>query len=127
MLKGSFDGRTVAFDGTESAEDRLDRLLGVAKQLEHPGIDDAGIETMKDYIRSGRFDCAHYITIWSDRLEDMGVQFDRLYPLPSEPGAEPEPESEPEPEPESASESESESESGTEKSPRLYLRPCRSC
>ena len=36
MLKGSFDGRTVAFDGTESAEDRLDLLLGVAKDMRKP-------------------------------------------------------------------------------------------
>lgn len=113
MLKGSFDGRTIAFDGTETANERLDRLLGVAKQLEHPGIDDAGIETMKDYVQSGRFDHAHYIKIWSDRLGEMGVEFDGLYPLPnpetepeSEPGSEPEPEPEqqpgvePEPEPE---------------------------
>eukprot|EP01043_Picozoa_sp_COSAG02_P055647 COSAG02_NODE_6485_length_3543_cov_2.301394_1_plen_434_part_00 len=113
MLQGSFDGRTIAFDGTESAQARLDRLLGVAKQLEHPGIDDAGIETMKDYVRSGRFDNAHYIKIWSDRLEEMGVQFDGLYPLPEselelEPEAEQqpgaasttEPQLEPEPEPE---------------------------
>ena len=101
LLKGSFDGRTVAFEGTESAQERLDRLLGVAKELEHPGIDDAGIETMKDYVRAGRFDNAHYIKIWSERLEEMGVQFEGLYPLPEpEPEPEQEPESEPTPEPE---------------------------
>jgi hypothetical protein len=101
LLKGSFDGRTVAFEGTESAQERLDRLLGVAKELEHPGIDDAGIETMKDYVRAGRFDNAHYIKIWSERLEEMGVQFEGLYPLPEpEPEPEQEPESEPAPEPE---------------------------
>ena len=112
MLKGSFDGRTIAFDGSETAAERLDRLLGVATQLEHPGIDRDGIATMKDYIRSGRFDEAHYINIWAGRLEEMGCLIEKLYPLPA-------PEPEPEPEPES----EAEAEAGPEPEPEPEQQP----
>jgi hypothetical protein len=49
------------------------RLLAKALELEHPGIDPEGIETMKGFIAAGRFPHSHYIKMWSKRLEEMGV------------------------------------------------------
>jgi hypothetical protein len=59
LIKGVFDGRTIVFDGSESAADRLERLFSVAMELNHPGIDPAGIESMKGYVKSGRFTNEH--------------------------------------------------------------------
>ena len=64
----------IEFNGAESDEEKLDRLLELATELEHPGIDPQGIATMKEFIESGKFDHNHYIRMWSKRLEDMGVQ-----------------------------------------------------
>ena len=72
------DGRTIVFDGSETGEQKLDRLFSVAMELNHPGIDAAGVDTMKSYVKGGRFDHEHYIKIWSERLIDMGVEFEGL-------------------------------------------------
>ena len=78
VMVGSFDGRTIVFDGSETGEQKLDRLFSVAMELNHPGIDAAGVDTMKSYVKGGRFDHEHYIKIWSERLIDMGVEFEGL-------------------------------------------------
>ena len=65
---------TIKFNDNDSESDRLDRLLAKATELEHPGIDPEGIETMRGFIESGRFPHSHYIKMWTKRLEDMGVK-----------------------------------------------------
>ena len=40
---------TIVFAETEGEEERLDRLLAKATELEHPSIDPEGIETMKGF------------------------------------------------------------------------------
>jgi hypothetical protein len=77
-LVGSFDGRSVVFDGSETAAQQLDKLLAVATEIGHPAVDSAGIETMKTYIASGRFDHAHYISLWRERLTKAGVTIEGL-------------------------------------------------
>jgi len=54
-------------------ESELDRVLQIALDAEHPGIDEEGIQTMKGFIASGRFTHEHYLKMWTKRLADMGI------------------------------------------------------
>ena len=74
---------TVVFADSHSDAEQLDILLAKATELEHPGIDPEGIETMKGFIEAGRFPHAHYIKMWAKRLEDMGVKIQRGGAAPS--------------------------------------------
>ena len=64
----------LVFTDAQGEEERLQRLLAKAMELEHPGIDPEGVETMKGFIAAGRFPHSHYINMWTKRLEDMGVK-----------------------------------------------------
>ena len=66
--------KVIVFGAEESADSRLDKLFAKAMELEHPGIDEEGIETMKQKIADGHFKVEHYMDMWTKRLEkDMGV------------------------------------------------------
>ena len=69
-------GTSVLFLGADSDEEKLEILLAKAMELEHPGIDAEGIETMKSNIAAGRFSHSHYISMWSKRLGEMGIKTD---------------------------------------------------
>ena len=66
-----------AWEGTpwerESEEARLERVLGMALEADHPGIDEEGVDTMIGFVQQGRFAAAHYIDMWSTRLAEMGI------------------------------------------------------
>ena len=96
----------VVFGAEESADSRLDKLFAKAMELEHPGIDEEGIETMKQKIADGHFKVEHYMDMWTKRLEkDMGV----VVQLGGDTAAA-QPEAEPEAEPEAGPEAEAEAE-----------------
>eukprot|EP01052_Picozoa_sp_SAG31_P027815 SAG31_NODE_2635_length_5340_cov_15.869681_6_plen_280_part_00 len=66
--------RIIIFGADEPADARLDKLFSKAMELEHPGIDEEGIATMKSKIADGQFKVEHYIDMWTRRLEtDMDV------------------------------------------------------
>jgi hypothetical protein len=66
--------KEVVFEPDEAEMSRLDQLLAMAMALEHPGIDQEGIDTMKQKVADGQFNAAHYIDMWTKRLaKDMGV------------------------------------------------------
>ncbi len=58
----------------ESEDARLERVLKMALESGHPGIDEEGIDTMIGFVQQGRFAATHYIDMWSSRLAEMGVQ-----------------------------------------------------
>jgi|EP01046_Picozoa_sp_COSAG06_P044737 hypothetical protein len=53
---------------------RLERVLKMALEAGHPGIDAEGIDTMIGFVQQGRFEATHYIDMWSTRLAEMGVR-----------------------------------------------------
>eukprot|EP01052_Picozoa_sp_SAG31_P027816 SAG31_NODE_2635_length_5340_cov_15.869681_7_plen_396_part_00 len=66
--------KTIVFGADEPADARLDKLFSKAMELEHPGIDEEGIATMKSKIADGQFKIEHYMDMWTRRLEtDMDV------------------------------------------------------
>jgi len=74
--------KELILDGSESDEQRLDRLLSMALSMGHPGIDEEGVVIMKGFIKEGRFDHQHYIKLWTRRLEDMSVLISRNVYIP---------------------------------------------
>jgi hypothetical protein len=67
-------GRSLVFVAEEGEESRLEKLFALAVELEHPGIDAEGIATMRTMIANGRFPHSHYITMWTSRLMELGVE-----------------------------------------------------
>ena len=63
----------------------LEALLQRALNVGHPGIDEAGVQTMRDHVEAGRFPPEHFIAMWAQRMENFvpdGARSPSL-PLPS--------------------------------------------
>lgn len=58
----------------ESPDQRLQRVLQMALESGHPGIDAESRDTMLGFVHSGRFTHGHYIDMWANRLAEMGIR-----------------------------------------------------
>ena len=76
---GDDDGSMrLVIEEWKDEQGQLNLLLAKAKALNHPGIDDEGIATMREFIDSERFSRGHYIEMWTKRLEGLGVMIVRV-------------------------------------------------
>ena len=53
-------------------EGQMNKILQIALDANHPGIDEAGMRSMKAFVAEGRFTHEHYINMWSARQVPTG-------------------------------------------------------